>query len=165
MFKTASEPPDPGSGVLQFSVSLRPQQVSRSPLFNGVERHSPCLYRTIRPILMYSAKYSRMTPDPARANMENDVRPHLSPGTPSHANMVKTGKATSVWREGVQDESMTRNAWQNGSTVRGRPNVRDFEVGEPIGFEPRGGTQSRVRVHGDSKGRIHGHTSGPEVPR
>jgi uncharacterized Zn-binding protein involved in type VI secretion len=85
-------------------------------------------------------------------------------GTPQNSNRIKQGKPTSTF-DGDQAEAdaLTQQAWAQGSPVPGRPNVREFDFGRPIGTGPRGGRQSRVRVHQDADGRIHGHPSGPET--
>ena len=85
-------------------------------------------------------------------------------GTGNHANRVKQGGPLSVWDRGVNVDAMTRNAWINGTHVPGRPGVRDFEVGAPIGVAPGGGAQTKIRVHMDQQGCIHGHRAGPENP-
>lgn len=85
------------------------------------------------------------------------------PGTPQHAERVKRGKPTSTFFRADQAEELTRRAWSNGLPVPGRPNLRDFEFGFPVGRGPRGGLQTRVRVHIDILGRIHGHPVGREL--
>ena len=83
--------------------------------------------------------------------------------TPQHRNRVRSGKPTSTF-DGSADsaDELTREAWRNGSPTD-RPNVRDYDYGRRIGTGPRGGGQSRVRVHMDGQGRIHGHPAGPET--
>ncbi len=88
---------------------------------------------------------------------------HLA-GTPQYANRVKQGVPMSVWEPGANVDGLTRHAWQHGSPVPGRQNVRDFDFGFRVGSGPSGGWQSRVRVHMDHQGRIHGHPVGPEYP-
>ena len=39
--------------------------------------------------------------------------------------------------------------------------MREHDFGVSVGTGPKGGMQTRVRVHQDSKGRIHGHPFGP----
>ena len=57
----------------------------------------------------------------------------------------------------------TRIANERGTSVPGRPNVKDYEFGVGVGTGPNGGTQTRVRVHTSPKtGEIHGHPVGPE---
>jgi WXG100 family type VII secretion target len=85
-------------------------------------------------------------------------------GTPQYTNRVKQGKPTSAFEDAQSATQLTQEAWQKGSPVAGRPNVRDHDFGRPIGSGPRGGSQSRVRVHQDAKGQIHGHPVGPETP-
>jgi RHS repeat-associated protein len=85
-------------------------------------------------------------------------------GSPQYANRIKQGVPTSVWEPGAHVDGLTRHAWQHGSPVAGRPNVRDFDFGFRVGSGPSGGWQGRVRVHMDQQGRIHGHPAGPEYP-
>ncbi|MFS2099859.1 RHS repeat-associated core domain-containing protein [Variovorax sp. Varisp85] len=100
------------------------------------------------------------------------VPPHISlqkqaghvKGTPQYDNRVNAGKPTSCFCDWNAAIKYTDEAWANGTQVPGRPGVKDFEFGMPIGEGPKGGTQSKVRVHQDSKGKIHGHPAGPETP-
>ncbi|MGN8084338.1 RHS repeat-associated core domain-containing protein, partial [Variovorax sp. 22077] len=85
-------------------------------------------------------------------------------GTPQYDNRVKAGKPTSCFCDWNAAIKYTDEAWANGTQVPGRPEVKDYEFGKPIGEGPRGGTQTKVRVHQDSKGKIHGHPAGPETP-
>lgn len=85
-------------------------------------------------------------------------------GTPQYLNRVKHGKPTSAFDDAASAERYTKEAWALGKKVKGRPGVKDHEFGSPVGTGPKGGTQSRVRVHMDKRGRIHGHPSGPETP-
>jgi RHS repeat-associated protein len=59
---------------------------------------------------------------------------------------------------------LTHEAWKNGTPVKGRTGVVDHEFGRPIGTGPKGGRQTKVRVHMDEQGRIHGHPVGREIP-
>lgn len=87
------------------------------------------------------------------------------PGTPQYANRAKIGKPTSSFLPSENADALTREAWIRGRPVPGRPGVRDYEFGRPVGTGPGGGTQSRVRVHqAPSTAKIHGHPSGPETP-
>ncbi len=86
-------------------------------------------------------------------------------GTPQYKNRIKQGKPTSVF-SGSREEAdkLVEEAWTKGSSVKGDPNVRDFDFGRPVGTGPNGGLQSKVRVHMDSGGLKHGHPAGPETP-
>ncbi|KVX50474.1 hypothetical protein WT33_33175 [Burkholderia stagnalis] len=99
------------------------------------------------------------------------VPPHISQqkqaghvlGEPQYDNRVKQGKATSCfcdWDDAIQ---YTDDAWNQGTPVSGRPNVRDHDFKRPVGFGPNGGAQTSVRVHQDNAGKIHGHPKGPET--
>lgn len=83
-------------------------------------------------------------------------------GTPQHINRVKQGTATSSFDSLEDANNYTQEAWSKGQPVSGRPNVRDYDFGRRIGDGPKGGSQSRVRVHLDERGNIHGHPVGPE---
>lgn len=85
-------------------------------------------------------------------------------GTPQYNNRIKQGKATSAFDDAESAEKLVQEAWDKGQPVAGKPNVRDYDFGIPIGTGPRGGKQQKVRVHLDQKGEIHGHPSGPEIP-
>lgn len=84
------------------------------------------------------------------------------PGTPQNANRVKQGKATSSFFGEKSGERLTQQAFEKGKPVPKRPGVREHDFGVSTGTGPNGGMQTKVRVHQDSKGRIHGHPSGPE---
>ncbi len=85
------------------------------------------------------------------------------PGTPQYKQRIKDQKATSTFFREDQAVELTRRAWANGSPVRNQANKRDFEFGFPVGRGTRGGFQTKVRVHIDKKGRIHGHPVGREI--
>jgi hypothetical protein len=83
-------------------------------------------------------------------------------GTPQYNNRIKQGKPTSAFDDAKTAEQLTQEAWEKGTPVPGRPNVRDFDFHRSIGTGPNGGTQTKVRVHMDEKKRIHGHPTGQE---
>lgn len=83
-------------------------------------------------------------------------------GTPQYNNRVKQGKPTSAFDNAKDAEKYTQEAWEKGSPVPGKPQARDYDFGHPVGTGPNGGSQTKVRVHMDSQGRIHGHPAGPE---
>lgn len=82
--------------------------------------------------------------------------------TPQYKNRVKHGTPTSYFNSAEEAIELVTKAWEKGSPVPGRPNVRDFDFGQPIGTGPSGGPQTKVRVHMDNNGIIHGHPVGPE---
>jgi hypothetical protein len=78
--------------------------------------------------------------------------------TPANKNRLKQGKPTSVFDGGPEEaDELTQEAWKKGTPVEGRPNVRDYDFGRRVGTNPNGEPATRVRVHEDSAGRIHGH--------
>jgi RHS repeat-associated protein len=110
--------------------------------------------------------------DPLGLQKKPRVPPHISSqkqaghvlDEPQYNNRVAQDKATSCfcnWDDAIQ---YTDEAWNKGTPVPNRPNVRDHDFQEPVGFGPKGGTQSTVRVHQDKSGKIHGHPKGPETP-
>jgi hypothetical protein len=82
-------------------------------------------------------------------------------GSKHHKNREKQGNPTSTFENRSDAEKYTKEAWEKGTDVPNRPGVKDYEFGRPIGESPNGGTQSRVRVHMNSDGEIHGHPVGP----
>mgnify|MGYP001566709771 CR=1 FL=1 len=85
------------------------------------------------------------------------------PGTSQYNNRVKQGKPTSAFFGQQSGQQLTQQAWAKGQVVDPkRPNVREHDFGFSVGTGPNGGMQTRVRVHQDSQGRIHGHPSGPQ---
>lgn len=85
-------------------------------------------------------------------------------GTPQHVNRVKQGTPTSTFFGEKSGERATQIAYQRGSTLPGRVNVKEYNFGHSVGTNSKGGMQTKVRVHIDSKGAIHGHPSGSKVP-
>lgn len=100
------------------------------------------------------------TQEPPIADQKQDG--HVK-GTPQHGNRVKSGKPTSTFDgDRVEADRLTQEAWKKGTPVPGRPGVRDYDFGRRIGTGPNGDGQSKVRVHQDGQGRIHGHPAGRE---
>lgn len=83
-------------------------------------------------------------------------------GTHEYDKRVKLGTPTSYFNSRAEAQAYAQHAWQNGTPVPGRPGVRDFDYGLPVGRGPNGGWQTTVRVHLDSSGRVHAHPKGPE---
>ena len=83
-------------------------------------------------------------------------------GTPQNINRIKQGKPTSTFFGKRSGDELTQRAFKDGKVVAGRPNVKEYDFGFSVGTGPKGGMQSRVRVHQGSNGKIHGHPSGPE---
>ena len=81
-------------------------------------------------------------------------------GTRAWKNRVKQGKSTSTWDDCVDPDALTQEAWKNGTEVPGRPGVKDYDAGRKVGTNSDGKPQTKVRVHQDKKGRIHGHPAG-----
>ena len=88
-----------------------------------------------------------------------------TPGTPQNANRPAQGNPTSTFFSKAEGETLTQDTHQTGTPAPNRPGLTVKEYGRPVGTGPRGGTQSRVTVHQDSAGQIHGHPSGPETPQ
>ncbi|ASO18333.1 hypothetical protein FHR81_002736 [Actinoalloteichus hoggarensis] len=72
----------------------------------------------------------------------------------------KTGGASAFFDEEAA-RVLVRRTWQEGFPVAGKNHVREYDFGYPIGVSSRGSLQTRVRVHLDNKGRLHGHPCGP----
>lgn len=84
-------------------------------------------------------------------------------GTPQHANRIKQNKTTSTFHGERSGKMATEIANRRGTPLQYRPQVKEFDFGIGVGTGPKGGTQTRVRVHTSPKtGEIHGHPSGPE---
>jgi RHS repeat-associated protein len=84
-------------------------------------------------------------------------------GTPGYINRVKQGKSTSAFPDVETADNLTLQAWERGRPLPGRPNVREHDFERPVSTPgPNGGHQTRVRVHQNQKGCVHGHPSGPE---
>lgn len=82
--------------------------------------------------------------------------------TPQHTNRTSADKPTSTFFGEGSADRLTREAFRRGELVPGRRSVIEHDFGVSVGTGPGGGMQTRVRVHVDGRGRIHGHPSGPE---
>ncbi|MFE5557007.1 ricin-type beta-trefoil lectin domain protein [Streptomyces sp. NPDC056544] len=96
-------------------------------------------------------------PTVSRQKQDQHVR-----GTGEYKKRLENKTPTSVFNSRAEADAYSAYAWEHGTPVPGRPNVRDFDFGKPVGQGPRGGWQTTVRVHLDSGGRIHGHPKGQE---
>lgn len=85
-----------------------------------------------------------------------------TPGTPQNQNRINQGKPTSTFHSKAEGEALTRDTHRTGSPVSGRPSVREKDYGRSVGTGPKGGDQTKVRVHESQSGEIHGHPCGPE---
>ncbi|GAA2742608.1 DUF6531 domain-containing protein [Kitasatospora cinereorecta] len=83
-------------------------------------------------------------------------------GTKEYRERIANGTPTSAFANRAEADAYAQHAWDNGTPVPGRPNVRDHEYGQPVGRGPNGGWQTKVRVHMDGGGKIHGHPAGRE---
>ena len=101
-------------------------------------------------------------PDPIR-RISQQQQGHIR-GTPQYRRRLADGKPTSYFHDERSANRYTYDAWYRGTPVRGNPRVREYDFGHPVGVGPRGGHQTRVRVHMDNDGHVHGHPSGPETP-
>jgi hypothetical protein len=85
---------------------------------------------------------------------------HVS-GTPQYNNRIKAGKPTSTFDGDMASaEKLVQEAWAKGTPVPGRAGVKDYDFGTRIGTSPTGQPQTKVRVHQDAQGKIHGHPAG-----
>nr|WP_272897233.1 hypothetical protein [Escherichia fergusonii] len=84
-------------------------------------------------------------------------------GTPQYNNRLKQGKPTSAFDSQADVDKLVRDTLEHGNPVPNQPGKFDLETGSPVGTGPNGGTQSKVRVHIDSKGEVHGHPAGREL--
>jgi hypothetical protein len=102
-------------------------------------------------------------PDPIK-RVSQQQQGHIF-GTPQYRRRLADRKPTSYFHDERSANRYTYDAWYKGTPVRGDPRLREHDFGHPVGVGPRGGSQSRVRVHMDNNGDVHGHPSGPETPR
>jgi hypothetical protein len=77
-------------------------------------------------------------------------------GTPQYRERRSSGKPMSTWDEPSQADPLTREAWRNGTAVRGRPRVREWDAGRRVGADQYGASLTRIRVSQDKQGRIFG---------
>ncbi|QIQ06943.1 hypothetical protein HA039_16410 [Streptomyces liangshanensis] len=88
-------------------------------------------------------------------------------GTKEYEERLAQGTPTSVFASRSEADAYARYAWEHGSPVPGRPNIRQYNFGKPVGRSPiprdgsAPGWQTSVRAHIDGKGRVHGHPVGP----
>ena len=69
---------------------------------------------------------------------------------PGHNN---NNKNKSQWPKGTNGVQETQEAWEKGRFVKDDNSVKTYDFGRKVG--PNG--ETRVKVHGDSKGLIHGY--------
>jgi len=125
------------------------------------ERRSENISAVLAPFAPKTLRNIKATKGTKPSISEQKQAGHI-PGTPQNANRLKQGKLTSSFFGKNSGERLTQKAFEKGKPVPGRPTVREHDFGISTGTGPNGGMQTRVRVHQDSKGRIHGHPSGPE---
>lgn len=84
-------------------------------------------------------------------------RQHV-PGTPEFKERKRRGQQGSAWAgdERYANEH-THKAWELGEPNPKRPDQRDYDFGYPVGHTADGRPQTKVRVHMDADGMIHGH--------
>lgn len=83
-------------------------------------------------------------------------------GTPQNDNRINQGKPTSTFKDAKEGRDLTQDTHATGTTDPKFPNQKTKNYGRPVGTGANGGDQTRVRVHEDSRGKIHGHPDGPE---
>lgn len=86
---------------------------------------------------------------------------HLK-GTRQYNERIRNGTPTSTFNSRAEAHAYAEFAWKNGTPVPGRPNVRNYEFGRPVGRGPNGGWQTKVRVHINGAGRVRAHPKGKE---
>ena len=99
--------------------------------------------------------YSGKLPSQGKVNANINGAPKVDAGkqgkhVPGHGNNVPT---KSQWPEGQNGVQLTQEAWMNGTPVRADGSVKIYDLGKPVG--PNG--ETRVKVHIDKKGNIHGY--------
>lgn len=78
-------------------------------------------------------------------------------GSKENARRAAAGREPSTFHGGEATAiRRTRDAYRRGQPVPNRPNVREYDFGREIGTS-NGHPATRVRVHQDKDGRIHGH--------
>lgn len=85
-------------------------------------------------------------------------------GTREYAERIRSEDGGSAFFDAESAHRLTMQTWFSGTPSK-RPYVRDRDFGVPVGVSSSGRYQTRVRVHLDRKGRLHGHPSGPEISR
>jgi hypothetical protein len=81
-------------------------------------------------------------------------------GSKENARRVAAGQNPSTFHgDEATAIQRSREAYRRGQQVPNRPNVREYDFGREIGTS-NGNSATRVRVHQDGAGRIHGHPIG-----
>jgi hypothetical protein len=83
-------------------------------------------------------------------------------GTKEYEERIRQNKPTSYFDDKETADRLTQEAYEKGQRVDNHENAVDHDFGYIIGTGPNGGSQTKVRVHQDQAGRIHGHPAGPE---
>jgi hypothetical protein len=81
-------------------------------------------------------------------------------GTPQYRDRRDSGEPTSTWDEPGQADPLTREAWRNGTPVRGRPGLREWDAGRRVGAAPDGRSLPHIRVSRNEQGQIFGWPAG-----
>ena len=84
-------------------------------------------------------------------------------GTPGNKNRTKQnpGNPPSTWDNPSEADDLTQDAWENGTTDPNNSKIKTLETGRRVGTTGDGTKgQFGVKVHQDSKGKIHGHPYG-----
>jgi hypothetical protein len=80
------------------------------------------------------------------------------PGTPEFRDRAARGQQGSAWNGDERYANQhTYDAWYRGTPNPRRADQRDYDFGYVVGHDQRGRPQTRVRVHMDAAGIIHGH--------
>jgi hypothetical protein len=77
-------------------------------------------------------------------------------------NRVKQNNPTSAYDNHIDAERYTRKAIEKGTPIDKESGRFDLETGQRVGTGPHGGTQTKIRLHMDSKGNVHSHPAGKE---
>ena len=86
-------------------------------------------------------------------------------GTAQSRNRLEHSPVTSMFDgSAAEADALVQEAWEKGSPLPKRPNVRDYDFGRRIRTAPDGQGQSVVRVTKDAAGRIHGSPYGWKQP-
>ncbi|MER7754976.1 DNRLRE domain-containing protein [Kitasatospora sp. NPDC097643] len=83
-------------------------------------------------------------------------------GTPEYHREVKKRGGLSTFHGWASARRFVQHAWKHGKVIEKKKGkeVRELDFGFSVGTNAKGRMQTKVRVHRDAKGKLHGHPSG-----
>jgi hypothetical protein len=131
---------------------------------SGVSGNAPL--NTEETIKKNKTEVNISSPSPSIPKINQQKQASHIKDTPQYNNRCKQNKSTSYFENSEDANKLVNETFQRGTQVKGKPQCRELEFGRPIGIGPRGGKQTKVRIHigkdKNGENQIHGHPAGQE---